>query len=168
LPSLPGVTAGPAAKSQLVAGWNLLTRNVTIDGVTSIRTFLVYGDNTSPTLAINPAVQTTIYSGDWNSGATWGLSGMLTDDSFGTVYFGENFKLGDPNYFPGGIQQDSQGEYAVFELVLQDLAGNQTLITLTLRITDTAPPLGTSTTQPTYIPSTTLIAILDPDLFKNS
>jgi hypothetical protein len=162
------VTVAETAKTQLTAGWNLLTRNITIDGITSTRTLLVYGDNTPPTVKIDPTMPMTIYRGNWNDGAYWEVWGTITDDSFGTAPFSEVFQLGNPTYFPGGIQTDSQGDYVVFEQTVQDAAGNQTLLTLTLRITDTPPPVAPPVSPPTYIPSATLIALLDPSLFKKS
>src|SRR5207247_1471699 len=67
------VTVKETAKTQLGAGWNLLTRSVTIGGVASTRTLLVYGDNTGPSFVIDPKVPTTINQADWNNGATWVL-----------------------------------------------------------------------------------------------
>src|SRR5262249_29835407 len=100
-------------KTKLVPGWNLLTRKITIGGVTSTRTLFVFGDNAAPTFQIDSGVPTTINRADWNNGATWVLAGTFTDDSFGIRNFRLNFKLGDPKYFPDGLLHDAQGDYIV-------------------------------------------------------
>jgi len=164
------VTVKETAKTQLVAGWNLLTRIMTFDGVASKRTLLVYGDNTPPSFVIDPSVPTTINRADWDNGATWVLSGTITDDSFGSVDFRMNVKLGDPKYFPDGLLHDAQGDYAVFKMTIKDAAGNQSLIAITLRITATAPlqkDLGRKS-LPDIIPSDTLIFLLDSDVPKKT
>ncbi|HKI19537.1 MAG TPA: hypothetical protein VKA15_16750, partial [Isosphaeraceae bacterium] len=107
---------------------------------------------------------------EWDNGATWVLSGTITDDSFGSVDFRMNVKLGDPKYFPDGLLHDAQGDYAVFKMTIKDAAGNQSLIAITLRITATAPlqkDLGRKS-LPDIIPSDTLIFLLDSDVPKKT
>jgi hypothetical protein len=160
------LTVQEATKTRLAAGWNLLTRSITIDGKTSTRTLLVYGDDTAPSFTIGPNVPLTINRADWDNGANWVISGIVSDDSFGSRGFELNVKLGDPKFFPDGVLHDAQGDYVIFKVIIRDMAGNQTLIAITLRLSATAPlqkDLGRKD-LPDIIPSPTLIAILDPNV----
>jgi hypothetical protein len=152
-----------AGMSQLVQGWNLLTRNMTIGGISYVRTILVYGDNIAPTFTLGTGVPTTLNIADWNSGSTWQFAGTIYDDSVGTMPLRLNAKLGSTTYFPDGLLTDANGTYVVFRLIIADLAGNQTQLAITLRLTANATLLKDLGRKilPEIIPSDTLIFLLD-------
>jgi hypothetical protein len=154
-----------AGLTQLVQGWNLLTRNVTMGGVTYVRTILVYGDDIAPSFTLATGVPTTLNLADWNNHSTLQFVGTINDDSVGSMPLRLSVKLGDPTYFPDGVLTDANGAYVVFKIIIADLAGNQTQVAIPLRLTANATLLKDLGRKilPDIIPSQTLIYLLiDP------
>jgi hypothetical protein len=149
----------------LVQGWNLVTR--TVNGMT--RTLLVYGDDIPPDFVPAKDQVWTINTADFNNNAIWVLQGEITDDSFGQRFFRKNFTLGDTHFFSALFQKTgADGKlhtYTTFSMTITDFAGNKTVWTHDLEVTDTAPlqkDLGRKY-LPDIIPSETLIALIDSD-----
>lgn len=159
-----------AAPVQLVQGWNLITLNFDPNSdlgkyLGPVRTLLVYGDNIPPTFVIDPKVPLLINRADYDNGATWVLEGHIDDDSFGSIFFRKNFSLNDKKYFH---LDPANPNHLIFQMPIQDFAGNKTIVTIDLTLSDTAPlqkDLGRKD-LPEILPSETLIILLDPDFNK--
>lgn len=162
-PAHPGsyITVRETTPTTLHAGWNFLSR--TVNG--SLRTLLVYGDDTPPDFVINSHVPLIINTADFNNHAIWKLEGQVTDDSFGSRFFRKNFTLGDTHFFSAFFQKPDGKSYTTFSMTITDLAGNSKIWKLDLQVSDSAPlqkDLG-RTYLPDIIPSDTLIALITID-----
>jgi hypothetical protein len=153
-PSGKYATVHETTATPLHQGWNLLTR--TIAGAT--RTLLVYGDITPPTFQLNPNVPLVVNQADIDNGSTFLVQGFILDDSFGKKDFRMGIKLNDPNH----VKLNGDGTLTI-TFTISDLAGNTTVVSLTLTISHTATlikDLG-RLNLPTIQPSETLLALLD-------
>jgi hypothetical protein len=134
-------------------GWNLLTR--TIDG--RARTFLVFGDTTGPSFALNSGVALVINPLDLKSGFV--VRGTIRDNSTGSKPFHQRFT--DLNQL---VQTRTDGsQFVVIRFRIRDMAGNVTEVALTLAIDSRAPrqnDLG-YVDLPSRPASATLLVLLD-------
>src|SRR5262249_48187321 len=123
------VVVKEAAPSQLREGWNLLTRTV----LGQTRTLLVFGDVTPPTFELSTNVPSVVNQADIDNGASFVIQGTIVDNSFGRRSFYTSVRLNDAR----SVTLNADGTLTI-AFTIKDLAGNTTVVTLTLQVSRTA------------------------------
>lgn len=148
-----GTRVKEATPSKLRQGWNLLTRD--IGG--QKRTLLVYGDTINPTFQLDPQQPLVLNPADLRRPLS--LQGEIHDDSFGKRHFSTKFS-GLDKYEQFTAADGSK--FIVLTFKVRDLAKNDILVSVNVRIDPNAPLIRELTAKklPPRVLSGTITALL--------
>ncbi len=154
----PGVYIAESTPTPLNNGWNVVTRQV----MGQPRSFLVFGDNTPPSLQLSAKMPGTINKADLDNGATLMVDGQVLDDSFGMLHFQQSIKLNDSKFVSALKTRADGTQYVTITITIQDWAKNKTIVNIDLNVTLTATLLKDigRKDDPFFVSSNTLLALI--------
>lgn len=153
-----GVYVSETTATPLHNGWNVITRQV----LGQPRSFLIFSDDTPPSLQLSANMPGVLNKADLDNGSTLMIDGQLVDNSFGTRHFQQTIKLNDANYVSALKTRADGSQYVTITIIVEDRAKNKTTVHIDLAVTLTATLLKDigRRDDPFFVSSETLLALL--------